>query len=169
MAIKRIAAALCLALAAAACDQQGRPIEHPGLERLKPGVSGELDVRGVFGVPETIVEPGDGSRVFQYPLGPEGPRTFFAVIGADGRLTRVWNVLVPETFAKVVPGLSREDVRRLLGRPGGSKAYPLKRQTAWEWKFVGDDHGTKVFYVAFDEANRVVATGILDPALSSGH
>jgi hypothetical protein len=164
-----LVAVLMAALTAVACDQQGRPLEHPGMDRLQPGVSGELDVRGVFGVPETIIEQGDGSRVFQYPQGPEGPRTFFATIGADGKLIRVSNVLVPGTFAKIVPGISRDDVRRLIGRPGAEKAYPLKRQTAWEWKFIGDDHGTKVFYVTFDEANKVVSSGVLDPALSSGH
>jgi len=169
MSIKRtLAAVLMVALASVACDQQGRPIEHTGMDRLKPGMSGELDVRGVFGVPELIIEERSGSRVFQYPQGPEGPRTFFAVIGADGKLVRVWNVLVAETFAKVSPGMSRDDVRLLLGRPGTERPFVLKRQTAWEWKFVGDDHGTKVFYVMFDEAGRVASSGVEDPSLSSG-
>jgi hypothetical protein len=101
--------------------------------------------------------------------GRKGQRTFFAVIGTDGRLTRVRNVLVRETFSSVGPSLSRADVRRHLGRPGGEQAYPLKRRTGWEWKFVGEDPVTPVFYVAFDEPNRLVATGIPDPALRSGH
>lgn len=151
-----------------ACDQEGRPIEHPGLDRLKPGVSGELDVRGVFGVPETMVESGDGTRTFQYPMGPQGPRTFFATIGSDGRLIRVWNVLVPETFARIKPGMSRSDVRLLLGRPGSEQAYPLKRQTAWEWKYIGEMHRDHVFYVMFDETGKVVSSGSENPDLSSG-
>ena len=162
-----VAAALLAALMAVACDQQGRPIEHPGMERLKPGMSGELDVRGVFGVPDMIVEERDGSRVFHYPQGPQGSRTFFAVIGADGKLVRVSNVLVPATFAKVKPGMSRDDVRLLLGRQGAERSYPLKRQTAWEWKIV-EDNSTKVFFVMFDGAGMVVSSGVEDPALSSG-
>jgi len=59
--------------------------------------------------------------------GRNGPRAVFAVIGTDGRLIRVRNVLVPETFSSVGPNLSRADVRRHLGRPGGEQAYPLKR------------------------------------------
>jgi len=51
----------------------GRPIEHPWLERLKPGISGEPGLRGVFGVQGAIVEAGDGSRGLQCPLGPERP------------------------------------------------------------------------------------------------
>ena len=101
--------------------------------------------------------------------GRNGPRTVFPVIGTDGRLVRVRNVLVPGTFSSVRPTLSRADVRRHLGRPGGEQAYTLKRQTVWEWKFVGEGPGTQVFYVAFDEPNRLVATGIPDPALRSGH
>lgn len=167
-AFRMIGAALLAVLLAVACDQQGRPIEHPGLDRLKPGISGELDVRGVFGVPEMIVEERDGTRTFQYPQGPQGPRTFFATLGADGRLVRVWNVLVPETFARVTPGMSRDDVRLLLGRPGSEQSYPLKRQTAWEWKYIGEMHRDHVFYVMFDEAGKVVSTGSEDPSLSSG-
>jgi len=149
------------------CDPQGRPLEHPGLDRLRPGISGEFDVRGVFGVPEMIVEERDGTRTFQYPLGPEGPRTFFATLGPDGKLIRVWNVLAPETFAKIVPGMPRDDVRLLLGRPGRQQTYELKRQTAWEWKILGEQRD-KRFYVLFDEAGRVVASGIEDPSLSAG-
>lgn len=167
MSIKRMAGPAAVALLLAACDQYGRPLEHPGLDRLKPGVSTEMDVRGIFGVPDMVIEERDGSRVFHYPQGPEGPRTFFAVIGTDGKLVRVWNVLVPETFAQVRPGMSRDDVRLLLGRHGAEKAYPLKRQTGWEWKFV-DGTSSKIFFVMFDEAGRVVESGIEDPALSSG-
>ncbi len=151
----------------AGCDPQGRPLEHPGLDRLRPGLSTELDVRGVFGVPEMIVEERDGTRVFQYPLGPEGPRTFFATLGPDGKLIRVWNVLVAETFAKVTPGMARDDVRLLLGRAGNQQTYALKRQTAWEWKVL-DGPQDKRFVVLFDEAGKVVSTAIEDPTLSSG-
>lgn len=151
----------------AACDQYGRPLEHPGIDRLKPGISGELDVRGVFGVPEMIVEERDGTRTLQYPQGPEGPRTFFATLGVDGKLIRVWNVLVPETFAKIVPGMPRDDVRLLLGRPGNQQFYALKQQTAWEWKIV-DAGSDKRFHVMFDAAGKVVTSGIEDPSLSAG-
>ncbi|MBK9244888.1 MAG: outer membrane protein assembly factor BamE [Burkholderiales bacterium] len=162
------AALLAATLSVAGCDQQGRPIEHPGLDRLKPGVSGEADVRGVFGVPETIIQGRDGTRTLQYPLGPQGPRTFFAVIGPDGKLIEVWNVLVPETFARITPGMTRDEVRVLLGRPGSEQSYPLKRQTAWEWKYIGEMHRDHVFFVMFDETGRVVSTGSEDPSLSSG-
>lgn len=151
----------------AACDQQGRPLEHWGIERLQAGVSTEADVRSVFGEPDAVVQEGDGSRIYQYPQGPQGTRTFFAVIGADGKLVRVWNVLVPATFAKILPGMTSHDVLRLLGRPGGQQYYALKRQTAWEWRIV-EDNSTKLFVVMFDDAGRVVSTGIEDPTLSSG-
>lgn len=164
---RSLAIFLAATLALSACDQQGRPLEHWGIERLQAGVSSEADVRGVFGEPDAVMQEGDGSRVYQFPQGPQGSRTFFAVIGPDGKLVRVWNVLVAETFAKVLPGMSGGDVLRLLGRPGGEQHYALKRETAWEWRFV-DGNATKVFVVMFDGAGRVVSTGIEDPTLSSG-
>jgi hypothetical protein len=48
-----------------ACDQQGRPIEHWGADRLEPVVSAELDLPGVVGVPDMIVEERDGRRGFR--------------------------------------------------------------------------------------------------------
>lgn len=145
-----------------ACDQQGHPLDRLGMDKLKPGQSTELDVRQVLGVPEMVLEEKDGSRVFQYPAGPEDRNSIFVTLGADGKMVRAVNVLVPDTFAKIRAGMSRDDVRLLLGKPPYEKPYPLKQQTAWEWKIVegGED---KLFYVLFDAGGKVVQSGIDSP------
>lgn len=47
----------------------------------------------------------------------------------------------------------------VLGRPGKTQAYALKRETAWEWRF-NDGAETRLFVVMFDAAGQVVSTAI---------
>ena len=41
------------------------------------------------------------------------------------------------------------DVLVMLGRPGRTEKYPLKQQSAWEWRFL-DGHDTRFLVVTFD-------------------
>jgi outer membrane protein assembly factor BamE (lipoprotein component of BamABCDE complex) len=153
-----VAVALLLSLLGG-CDREGRPIEHLGMGRLKPGLSVQADVLDVFGTPDRIVAAADGVRILQFPMGPAGARTFFAWIGPDGRLIEVRNVLVAETFAKVRPGLSQDDVQLLLGRPGSKIPRPLRQQSDWTWRCLeGGD--TKQFSVTFDAEGKVTSAGV---------
>jgi hypothetical protein len=156
-----------LVLLAAGCDRQGRPIEHIGMDRLKPGVSTEAEVIQVFGPPDRIVGLTGGTRVLQFPMGPEGPRTFFAQLGSDGRLVEVHNVLTADQFARIVPGMGEEEVRLLLGRPGRQTPYPLQKQVAWSWKYV-DGPNTRRFVAHFDDTGRVVTAGTEADPLEGG-
>jgi len=143
----------------AACDQQGRLLEWPGIDKLKPGQSTELDVGQVLGLPDVVMEQKDGGKLLQFPKGPEGVATFFAVLGPDGKLVSVRNVLKQDTFSKIQPGMSRPDVLALLGRPGREQAQPLKQQTALEWK-ISEGGDAKLFVVMFSADGKVVSSGI---------
>jgi hypothetical protein len=77
-------AAALLAIALIGCDPGGRAMEDLRLVKLKPGVSTEQDVRGLFGAPAAVRESG-GARGLVYPLGPEGLHTLLLRIGADGK------------------------------------------------------------------------------------
>jgi outer membrane protein assembly factor BamE (lipoprotein component of BamABCDE complex) len=65
-------------------------------------------------------------------------------------------VLNRDRFAQVTPGLDKSQVRRLLGKPARTQAYPLKNQEAWDWRF-SDGQEPKVFSVSFDADGRVVS------------
>ena len=140
----------------AACDPQK-------IAKLEEGVSTEADVRAQFGQPAAIYEESNGDRTFEYPRQPAGQTNYMISIGADGRMTSLRQVVTPTNFARVTPGLDREQVRRLLGLPAQTQSFALKQEEIWDWRFV-DGQEKKVFSVTFDLNGRVVGTGVtLDP------
>lgn len=148
-------AASCLI---AACDPSGQAYEDVRLLRLKVGESTEQDVERLFGRPVAVRNLPAGKGLV-YPLGPQGAHTLLIRIGADGRYQGRENLLTRENFGRVGPGMSGAEVTALLGPPGSVQGYPLKKQTASEWRFL-DGQDTRMFVVMFDEAGRVVSTAI---------
>lgn len=139
-------APLLLALFLGACASHG----GRGL------VIGESDAAAVFatmGTPSLQWQENDGSRQLAYPRGPMGVHTFMVHLDARGILARIENVLTPEQFARVKPGMSMEEVLRLLGPvdPTRGVAYFSRRdELAWEWRYCDDWHRLSRFNVLFD-------------------
>jgi outer membrane protein assembly factor BamE (lipoprotein component of BamABCDE complex) len=154
----QVVAAVAALFLVAACDPSGQAYEDLRLTRLKVGESTEQDVVRLFGPPvATRTLPAGKGLV--YPLGPQGAHTLLLRIGADGRYQGRENLLTRENFARLGPGMSGEEVTALLGPPGSVRRYPLKKLTAWEWRFQ-DGIDTRMFVVMFDLAGRVVSTAV---------
>lgn len=131
-------------------------------QQLEEGLSTEADVRKQFGEPVQIIERADGSKLLAYPRQPEGWTNVEIVIGADGRMSSLRQLLTPANFAKVQPGMSQAEVRQLLGRHARTLSYATKPgEEVWRWHFMsGQDK--KVFDVSFDREGRVLTAGIAD-------
>jgi outer membrane protein assembly factor BamE (lipoprotein component of BamABCDE complex) len=127
---------------------------------LPPGTSAD-DVERSMGRPFRVWQEAGGGASWEYPTGPEGKYTYMARMGPDRRLQRVDQVLDDPWFAKVQPGMSVEDIERLLGRPYSVVDFPLKQQTVWAWRY-HHNVDDRCFYVYFDRAERVVTTGSRD-------
>lgn len=153
---------LAASLLAFACDRQGRPVEEFGLDKLAKGISTEGDVRIVMGEPDMVREETDGTRILEYPKGPEGARTWFFYIDRTGKLFDYKQVLTEENFARIRAGMRKEEVRRLLGRPRTVMRFQLKNEEVWDWRYLSN--GTARFFnVHFDMASgRVVGTSTSD-------
>jgi len=150
-----------------ACDPSGRAYEDVRLGQLKEGLSTEQEVRRLFG-PPTAVRETAGGKGLVYPLGPEGPHTLLLRIDADGRYQGRENLLTRENFNRVARGQRETDVVDLLGPPGRTQKYALKRETAWEWRFL-DGNETRLLVVMFDAGGTVVSSAIEeDPRRSGG-
>ncbi len=147
-------AGLGLLIALAGCDSRR-------IEKLEEGLSTEGDVRAQFGEPEVVHDEPGGARTLEYPRQPEGQVNYMITIGADGRMSALRQVLKAADFAKVTPGLTQAQVRRLLGRPARVAGYALKEQEVWDWRFL-DGTNSKVFSVSFDAAGKVVETATTD-------
>lgn len=130
--------------------------------KLEEGVSTEADVRQQFGEPMQIIEKADGSRVLAYPRQPEGVTNYEIVIGADGKMSSLRQLLTPVNFAKVQPGMSQAEVGGLLGKHAKAVRYAMKPdQEVWQWRFA-DGQAKKVFEVTFDRERKALSTTIAD-------
>jgi outer membrane protein assembly factor BamE (lipoprotein component of BamABCDE complex) len=155
----RWAPVLVLALLAA-CDPQR-------IAELEEGVATEADVRARFGEPAAVYVEVDGARTFDYPRQPAGQVNYMITIGADGKMSALRQVLKPVNFAKVLPGLDRTQVRRLLGQPARTQNYALKQEEVWDWRFA-DGQENKVFSVTFDLDGKVVSSATTLDARDAG-
>ncbi|HTR05403.1 MAG TPA: hypothetical protein VMJ11_01800 [Paraburkholderia sp.] len=133
------------------------------LKGLTPGVSTLAQVREQMGNPETERVFDDGSRRLEYPRGPQGLKTWMIDIGPNGRLVAITQALTAENFAKIRIGMSEDEVRRLLGKPGQVAGYRLKKETVWSWKWLeGGVTLEGYFNVHFGPDGRVTTTSRSD-------
>ncbi|MGF6721476.1 hypothetical protein P3T43_000823 [Paraburkholderia sp. GAS41] len=68
----------------------------------------------------------------------------------DGTLSTIAQALTAENFARVVPGMSKDDVRRLLGKPATVARYALSNDDVWSWHWAdGGYPGDSMFDAQF--------------------
>ena len=146
-----------------ACDREGQPMQQRGLEKLAIGASTEGDVRAAMGPPETTWEEENGARILEYPKGPEGARTWIFDIDPNGRLTGYHQALAPENFGRIQPGMSKDDVRRLLGKPRTVVNFNRLKEEVWDYRYL-DNQQQRLFNVHLDQATgKVTHTSSSNP------
>ena len=145
------------------------------IAELEEGVATETDVRARFGEPEKIWEAVDmaslplpgaagapGSKTFEYNRQPAGNVNYMITIGPDGKMSALRQVLAPQNFAKVLPGMPMETVRKMLGKPMKITPYPLQQTTHYDWRYLNPPNTAMIFSVVFDQNLSVVSTGSVE-------
>jgi hypothetical protein len=135
------------------------------IQELEEGVATEADVRAKFGEPEKIWDGEVGARIFEYNRQPAGHRNYMITIGTDGKMSALRQVLTPQNFARVQPGMMMEDVRKMLGKPMKVVPYELKKETHYNWRYLADQNNTSMIFSAVMDSNlKVIRTEtMLDP------
>ena len=103
----------------------------PDIKELEEGLSTEADVRARFGEPARIWPEAGGASTFEYNRQPEGHVNYMITIAAGGTMTALTQVLTPENFARVQPGMDQQAVRRLLGQPARKVTYAIASSLGW--------------------------------------
>lgn len=147
--MKRIVALLCALLGMLglhACD-------YFALQDLKPGVSTGYEVRDKLGQPSYEWRNDDGSVTWEFARTPQGKVNYMVTVGADNIMREIVQVVTEENFAKVQNGMSRDEIRRLLGKPASVMPMRLKKQEVWEWPYANPHNTDMRFDVFFDQAS----------------
>ncbi len=113
-------------------------------------------VQAKLGAPETIRKNADGSEVWEYPGGPLGRQTYMVTLGSDRAVQEVHQVLNDEYFSRVRAGMSRDEVRRLLGKPGEIMVFGARDEEVWSWRY--QQQNPMFFNVLFDRTAGTVRT-----------
>ena len=129
---------------------------------LQPGVSTLPEIEAALGAPAMVWKNPDGSAQLAYPFGPSGTQTFMVFVGADGKFQRITGVLNETQFRLVQPGMTKEQVLRILG-PSGSlwtQTFPRTNTLAWTWLYCAPGNFQNYFNVMFDtDTGLVRSTG----------
>jgi hypothetical protein len=115
------------ALMLTACDYR--------VGELTPGKSTSHQVRDVLGTPTGEWKEADGTMQWEFARGPQGVVTYMTVIGTDGVLKEFRQVLQPTYFGKIQPGMTKDEVKKIIGRHGESMPFPLKKEEVQSWRY----------------------------------
>lgn len=126
--LRRIAVALVCAAALSGCA-------GPGLTPLASGLS-EAEVAQRWGAPTGRYTLPEGTRL-EYARGPAGTETWMVDLDAQGR-TQSWRQVLDWQYLQQVqgtlPGLSRDQVLVLLGRPSDVRSGGWQGGEVWSWR-----------------------------------
>jgi len=121
---------------------------------ISPGTPSQ-EVQAHFGAPNSVWKNADGSEVWEYPRGRTGVQQFMIAIGPDRTVQSVAQVLTEAYLSKVQIGMSRDNVRRLLGTPREIVTFERRNEEVWTWPYL-QFSGYMLFHVHFDRSSGTV-------------
>jgi outer membrane protein assembly factor BamE (lipoprotein component of BamABCDE complex) len=98
----------------------------------------------------------DGTETWEYPTGPLGRQTYMVTLGSDHAVKEIHQVMSEEYFSQVRQGMSRDEVRRLLGKPGEVSFFKARDEEVWSWRYL--QQNPMYFNVMFDRNSGTVRT-----------
>lgn len=107
--------------------------------------------------PPTHTRRTESGELLEYARGPYGRHTFFITLNPSGRVERWEQVLQERNFKKIVPGVSRDDVRSLIGQ--SFEVVRLGRNRGEVWSYRYETPFCVWFQVEFDQEGVVRSAG----------
>ena len=146
-------ATLATALASAllpACDAVNLP-------QIQPGVTTASEVLARMGEPGYRHWNDDGTATWEYSRQPAGVHCYMVSFDRQQVVARLEQVLADDYFARVRPGMSKDEIRRLLGAPGSRTVFDNLGEEIWEWRIASILPGEENFFmVHFDRGHGAV-------------
>ena len=121
---------------------------------LVPGTSRESDVTAYFGQPAEQRQLPDGGRVLDFPRAPSGHENWRVTIRPDGIVRNVEQLLDDAHFNKLKRGMTMDEVKSELSRPGEYAAYPALSEEVLSWRYMEFGSRRMFFNAHFDASGR---------------
>ena len=83
-------------------------------------------------------------------------------------MQKIEQVLTAENFGRVQVGQSKDDIRRMLGKPGKVEVFKLKQEEVWGYRWMESATERAFFNVHFGVDGRVTTTSRSDDRLNGG-
>lgn len=119
------------------------------LQDIKPGVTTAVELRAKMGNPGFEFRNEDGSVTWEYSRQPSGVHCYMITLGPDQIVRSLDQVLTEANYAKAREGMTRDQIRRLLGRPASSVVFDNLREEVWEWHIEGTPHNEETYLNVF--------------------
>lgn len=126
----------------------------PGITPLPAGAD-EAALRQLWGEPSGRYSLPAGSRL-EYATGPYGHTTWMVDLDASGRVLGAQQVLADRNLQAVqgsLPGMTRDELRLTLGRPGERRSGGWQGGEVWSWRY--DNPFCLWFQVSIGDDGRV--------------
>lgn len=133
-----ISSALLAAVLAAGLGGCATPIKD---ERLRPGVSTGAELVQYYGQPSRVWPEADGGRTLEYATQPFGQTCYMVRLDAQDRFVSAIDALAPAQREQVQPGMTPEQVTRMLGRERSRVFFRNSGEDVWDWNVPPDMNG----------------------------
>ena len=125
---------------------------------LQAGQSTVADMKLKMGEPASVYREGD-KEVWEYPLGPEGTRTYMMTVNAQGTLEKIDQVLIEANFKRIQPGMTITEVRRILGRNSKEQRFGMTPNELTHKYKIHLNNEDQYFNVTYNAEGRVKEVG----------
>jgi SmpA / OmlA family len=139
---------LILAVLVSACASYGPSDELIGLERTS--------IIEKLGSPTGVQQTKSGI-VLEYARGPHGRHTYFLILDKNDRVQRWEQVLNEKNFEKILPGMTKDQVRSLIGQSFATFALARDRGEVWSYRY--ETPFCVWFQIEFDQHGVVRSSG----------
>jgi hypothetical protein len=133
-------AAVQAAVLAASLGLTGCASVLPG-RVLSPGVSQRAEVIASQGTPTRVWPEADGGSTLEYATQPFGTTCFMFRLDARGVVLEFHDALQPGARWSVQPGMTTEQVSRILGRERRRESYAWSGEEVWDWNVAPESAG----------------------------
>lgn len=132
---------------------------HLGVSGFAPGSTTEEELRARLGAPGMVWTEPDGSRLLEFSGQPSGTFCYMISVGPDGRVREIRHAFSEDNLRRVVPGLTQDGTRRLLGAPEEKLRFALKpEEEVWSWRIGDSTEKTEFFNAYFGGDGRLLRT-----------